>query len=244
MAWRTFEAVALERWVRMFPPSRFRVEPGRGQIHRIRGRFSGAPRQIDAAVYRVGADRPFLVADAKNHGRKIDVTKVEQFIGFLADVGASIGVLVSSSAPTSGAEPRAKNDPADVEIHILGEQEAAEFGWLAEARRIFPMDWAFHPELARALCEIEQDADPETVAEILEGVPFEEWEALAGVALREHAAEGRLLLEWVCRFHEDDGWRYNAARLLGEAGMLGSYIRAIVMEKEPDHEARENLADL
>src|SRR5688572_2528259 len=60
---------------------------------RVRGRVSGAARQVDVLIdSRHDTDNSRrIVVDAKLHRRKIDIKDVEEFEGFMKDVGAKYG---------------------------------------------------------------------------------------------------------------------------------------------------------
>lgn len=79
------------------------VEMGR----KIKGRHSEADRQID--VLASTHDGSQVVVDCKDHGRNLDLVKVESFIGFLDDVGAGWGILIASKGFTKAIKNRIKN---------------------------------------------------------------------------------------------------------------------------------------
>ncbi|NIM15648.1 MAG: hypothetical protein GTO45_26975 [Candidatus Aminicenantes bacterium] len=59
------------------------------------------------------------VADCKFFSRKIDVKMVDQFIGFLADIEAHIGILITNKGYSKAARERAKNDPFHIYLEIV-----------------------------------------------------------------------------------------------------------------------------
>ena len=210
-----------------------------GRVHEVEGRYSRVPRQLDAAAYRPGESRPFLIADAKRHGRPIDVKEAEAFIGMLDDVGAAIGQLVAPQGFTAGAERRV--EAASTYIRIMTIDEALTFKWLPVARLVYPQDWNFRKELALALRSLREGAPSSAVVDALDLVSFEEWDALVQYALDQHAAEAVAFLRAIASHHEDDGWRYHAIRHLIESGNLDQNTAAQLRERELDPEIRELL---
>ena len=99
-----YEKALLELLTREFPPPFFKVEGTRGgRKFYLTGNSSGEKRQVDAVVYRRGSDSPVLVADAKRHKRPLDVKAVDDFFGFLDDVGCKVGLLAVPRNTTKGA---------------------------------------------------------------------------------------------------------------------------------------------
>ena len=224
-----YEAALLERLTWPFPPPLFRVEGKRdGQAHKHM-RHSGNPRQLDVAVYR--GDALVLVADAKRHEtRSLDIADVDAFVGMLDDVGCKFGILASPRGFTKGAKRRAAI--TNIELLLLTYEEALTAELLPVARRIYSSDWAYHPNLASALLAINRNEKWKNIAEKLETIPFEEWERFAEYAMVHHPAEAIEFLRMVSLNHHDDGWRFNAARLLIEGGMLDESLRLSLIEKE------------
>jgi hypothetical protein len=223
--WRSYERGLLERLRYDFPEPDFRVEGTvSGRPHRVRGRLSQTRRQLDAAVYRSGESTPFLIADATFHARPIDVKEVEAFIGLIKDVGAILGGL---AAPKGGSNPaRRRAETAGVRVEIMSLDEAITFRWYPVAREIFLHDWIFHEKLARALRALKTDGCARQIEGALEDIAFEEWEAYVRWALGHHPEEGVSFLVWVARHHYDDGWVYNATRILDEVGLMPPELRA------------------
>jgi hypothetical protein len=77
---------------------------------RVRGRISGAVRQVDVLIdSRHDTDNGRrIIVDAKKRRRRIDVKAVEEFEGFMKDVGATHGYLVSPAGHSEAAERRAQ----------------------------------------------------------------------------------------------------------------------------------------
>src|SRR5688572_20032947 len=146
--WKRYERGLLERLRYDFPY--FKVcGTIAGPPHRALGRLSLVRRQLDAAVYRPGESAPFLIADAKFYTDPIDVKDVEAFIGLMEDVGATLGELAAPKGGTGAAKRRAA--AADVRICVMSFDVALTFRWYPVAREVFPYDWLFHEQLARAI---------------------------------------------------------------------------------------------
>lgn len=239
---RQFEAAVVEVLRTQFEGPGLRVEPSGDATHYIRGRLSGVPRQIDAAVYRADDDGPFLVADAKWLGRNIDVKGVEAFIGMVEDVGAEVGMLVGHRGFSPGARRRAH--AAELELRLLRPSQALRFHWRTLARSIYPWDWVFHDDLAAALRALEEGGSHAVIERALEGVAFEEWEAYVAHAIRHHPGEAVSFLRWVAEVHVESGWRFNAIRHLHEIAALPAEDVRHLLASETDFDTRDLLSSL
>lgn len=84
---------------------------------RLPSRSGGADRQIDVLVRIPLADvgEALMVVDCKKYGTKVDIKDVEAFVGLVRDVGAPMGLLVTTEGFTSGARTRVA---AERGIHI------------------------------------------------------------------------------------------------------------------------------
>lgn len=226
---RSYEAAFLERLTWQFSPPMFRVEGTRnGVCHRRMGR-SGVPRQLDAAVYH--GDHLVLVAEVKRHDtRSLEIGTVDEFIGVLEDVGCRFGILVGPRGFAAGAEKRAA--AAQIELRTFTHEDALEAELLPLARSIYPCDWAYHPQLAAAVLAIRQGKDWGEITEALEGVPFDEWEGFAQHAMIDRPDEASVFLQAIALNHHDDGWRFNAARILVDGGRLDDSLRSVIAERE------------
>lgn len=82
-----------------------------GGTQRLPGRFSRIDRQIDVLVRGTFAGLPMvhtMVVDCKLFHRKLDVTHVEGFAGLVSDVGAQLGLLITSEGFSQAAKWRAE----------------------------------------------------------------------------------------------------------------------------------------
>jgi hypothetical protein len=236
MTWQRYEKAILEKYIREFLAPAFRVEPVGDAPFSFMGRHSGVPRQLDVAVFRAGASHPFLVVDAKHWEGRLDVADIEAFLGLVDDVDAQLGVLVASSGFSKSSHSRVKGARQPIDLQIISAEDALRYDWLRAGRALFPADWAFHERLGEALRLIEVAGDVAAISEVLESVAFEEWETFVMQALRKQLVEANAFLRWVARWHFDDGWRFNAIRILSEEGLLDEAFRAelLLSERDPD----------
>jgi hypothetical protein len=235
---KEYEEALFEKLLYDFRPPLFQVTRN---DRTIKGRHSGVKRQLDVAVYRVGRHRPFLVADAKRRGRAIDVGRVECFIGQLDDVGVTIGVMASPSGFSRAAERRAA--ASDLSLFVMNSDEALEMNWRRVARKLFPWDWAFHPQLAAALLHLDKKHEASEIADALEGVPFDEWCLFVGYGVANQLPETELFLWFVALHHQDSGWRFNAIQQLVDLGSLAGPDVARLVSREQDPEILELLRE-
>lgn len=119
MSWKGFERI-IERIHRQWSPN---AEVRHNQ--KVRG-HSGRMRQLDVTVSaNIGPYRIFIVVECKNKSRPVSIEQVEAFAKKLEDVGASQGVLVS----TSGFDDGAKAIAVQNDIRLLNYREAEEADW-------------------------------------------------------------------------------------------------------------------
>jgi hypothetical protein len=229
-----FERGLLERVRYDLEPRGFRVEgtTEAGQ-HRVPGRHSEIPRQLDVAIYHDGADRPFFVADAKWHDRPLDVADVDAFVGLMGDVGATAGLLAAPHGFSDGARRRAA--AADVTVVVMSFEEALRYRWMPTAWEIYRWDAASHHDIARAIQAIVDVDLPWSVEDALETVAFEEWDAFFNYMMERRRESAATILECIATSHDDDGWVFNAARILDEHGSLSGPLRRRLLHRgDPD----------
>lgn len=123
MDWKKYEEVIHQYFVNEFPTSIITKNA------HIVGRFSKVERQIDVLIEEVTSIgfRFQIIIDAKHRTRPIDVTDVESFIGFCADIGAHKGILISLNGYTVAAINRVHNDESDIELDVLNFKDLEEF---------------------------------------------------------------------------------------------------------------------
>lgn len=232
---KDYEKAISEYLLYEFQPPLFEV------LHdiKIKGRYSGWPRQIDVAVRRAGEKNPFLVVEAKRRGRKVTVEYIDAFITKLQDIDIKLGIMVASS---DFSEPgRRLAEAFDIELFVLSIEEAREMNWRPIVRAIYPMDWAFHPEMAAGLYRLDKGAPPDDIIESIDNISFEEWLALTKYALSNHQDEAVNFLRFVAYHHYDDGWRFNAIQQLTEFDLLEHLDINWILANEQDIEILDLL---
>jgi hypothetical protein len=98
--------------------------------HKLEGRRSGVQRQVDVWLEAVVGDnhRVTVAIECRRYtGRPVSIKDIDAFVGFLEDVGANKGVMISNSGYTDGAKKRAGN--AGIELRMLTIEEAEKFDW-------------------------------------------------------------------------------------------------------------------
>jgi len=96
--------------------------------HFVVGRRSTVRRQVDVWVTaNIAGHDVKLAIECRCYGRKIGIKDMDAFCGFLDDVSANKGVLVTTAGFTSGAEKRAKG--ADIDLRVMPLEEAEDLNW-------------------------------------------------------------------------------------------------------------------
>ncbi len=120
--WTVYEQQVFDVFRDHLPNARVRKN-----VH-VKGRFSKRKRQIDILVEEetpVGVVR--TVIDTKLFNRKIDVKAVDALAGFVDDVGAQKGMLITGHGYTQAALRRAFYGPSDLELDILNFSDLVQF---------------------------------------------------------------------------------------------------------------------
>src|SRR3989339_861903 len=90
-SWSSYEQKVFDCFKTYFPKADIQKD-----VH-LKGRYSKRKRQIDILVTDETPSGPVkIVVDAKLHNRKLSVKTVEEFEGFLNDVGIKKGLLISN----------------------------------------------------------------------------------------------------------------------------------------------------
>lgn len=101
--------------------------------HKVMGRESKAERQIDIWVetYSGGLNKKTTTAiECRNYSpkNKIGIKDVDAFYGFLKDVGANQGLLVTTSGFTKGALSRAEG-AVEIDTRVIPFEDIEDFEW-------------------------------------------------------------------------------------------------------------------
>lgn len=84
----------------------------------IHGRESGMDRQIDVSIRsQIAGHDVLVIVQCKDFKSKVNVVRVGEFLSVIRDVGASKGVMVTSTGFTKGARTYAKSNGIDL-CHI------------------------------------------------------------------------------------------------------------------------------
>lgn len=84
-----------------------------------KGRYSKRSRQIDILIEQTFNGRTIkTVIDCKYYNRKVDVKKVESFIGMIDDLNVDRGILITDLGYTKAALDRAYFNPRHIELDI------------------------------------------------------------------------------------------------------------------------------
>jgi hypothetical protein len=131
MDWKEYEKEISDYFRSQYPDAKLTPNA------KVLGRFSKAERQIDLLIEGEIADFKFrVIVDGKYRNKKIDVNDVEAFIGFVRDVDADRGVMISVEGYSPAAVNRAHYEDSDIELDILNFKELDRlhaFGALAFA---------------------------------------------------------------------------------------------------------------
>lgn len=121
-SWADYEHQVFGEFKQHFPSARIKTNV------RVIGRFSKRKRQIDILVTeKTPGGTLKTVVDTKLFKRKVDVKAVDAFAGFVSDVGAQRGILITEKGYTKAALRRAFYDPGDLELDILNFSELQRF---------------------------------------------------------------------------------------------------------------------
>jgi hypothetical protein len=114
LRWSGYEQEVFDVFKEHFPSARIQKDV------RVVGHFSKRKRQIDIFLTEsTPAGILKTVIDTKLFKRKVDVKAVEAFEGFVSDVGAQKGILITSRGYTQAALRRAFYGRSDLELDIL-----------------------------------------------------------------------------------------------------------------------------
>ena len=122
MDWKDYEIYITRHFRRLFPSASIRHN-----VKRI-GLISGTSRQIDMLIeQRIAGFDLAIVVDCKYFNKNVDITTVESFLGFLRDLKASKGVLITNRGYSEAAEKRASQDSQDIDLRVINFNDLEEF---------------------------------------------------------------------------------------------------------------------
>ena len=101
--WRKFEETVCEIQKNISGNSDVKFD------YKVKGKLTNISRQVDIALFtNVGSYQVFIAIECKDHSRKVDISTVESFAQKIKDLGAHVGVLISSNGFTKSAISLAK----------------------------------------------------------------------------------------------------------------------------------------
>lgn len=120
--WREYEKIITKELQLRYPENQITWN-----VHLL-GNLSGVKRQIDVMIEaEIGGNKFLTVVDAKMYNKPIDVKDVEEFLGFVKDVGAHRGLMVTTIGYSAAALERAHRDLADIELDVMSLEEFKAF---------------------------------------------------------------------------------------------------------------------
>lgn len=143
MNWKLYEHKVLERFREIYPTSEVRYNTS------IKGIKSGRSRQIDTLIInKVGGTEVKTVIDSKCYAKRINITTVESFIGFLSDIGADRGIMVTKMGYSKAAKQRVQKEDLEIELNILTFDELPDYLGFKGVMKFGPIDCLFevHPK--------------------------------------------------------------------------------------------------
>ncbi|MDD5584758.1 MAG: restriction endonuclease [Candidatus Omnitrophica bacterium] len=81
---------------------------------KIKGLLSKRKRQVD--IFVPTPDNKNIIVECKKYNKKLDVKSIDSFIGFLEDVGASWGIIVTTKGFTRAAINRTARSKIQLDI--------------------------------------------------------------------------------------------------------------------------------
>lgn len=104
MSWQKYETQIFEEFCKKYPEHKLSFN------QKLEGRYSKVPRQIDILVRSRMADVDLIgVFDCKCFSEKVDVKVIDSMFGFIDDIGAHFGGVVTTRGFTKGAINRASS---------------------------------------------------------------------------------------------------------------------------------------
>lgn len=222
-----YERAVLERFRIAWPEPTFEV---RHNV-RLRGRKTRRKRQVDVAIYKAGESTPFLLIEAKNHKRSVDVGTAGTTIAMVQDLGGIATIMVA----TSGFSVAAANHLATEAIgHLtITVAQAEGLRWIPALEERFAVDGEFK-QVSGELVEALRTGNPAPFFE--EAIAYEEWRAVLETGLSLFPEAATEILQAIASDHQNDGHRYNAVQILLEAQMCNRVFmqRLATAESDPD----------
>lgn len=111
--WKEYEDIVFEECKNCIPCDNIQKN-----VHQ-KGQYSKRSRQIDIFIEQTIKGRTVkTVIDCKYYNRKVNVKKVESFIGMIDDLNVDRGIIISDMGYTKAALDRAYYNPKHIELDI------------------------------------------------------------------------------------------------------------------------------
>lgn len=107
----------------------FHVRPN----EKIPGVYSKIKRQVDVSLRKDNKGTPVLgIVECKCYSKRIDVKVVDSFIGFLQDVGADFGFIVTNRGFSPAARRRALGSAIRLDVVKFSDWDSFDAQWFTE----------------------------------------------------------------------------------------------------------------
>ena len=232
--WRDYERAMFNELYYRYQSSEYIVLP---DYKEVEGLITGDKRQIDVVVFdRQNLSRPFIMVESKFYARKLNVKDVEAFIGMQQDIGSENAFMVAPLGFSKMAQRRVKG--TNIKLLTLPEIEAERLSWRDTVRAVFSIgDETFHSEMGDAIHIFNTTYSYNDLNELMEPLPFEEWDTLFHIYRRVNEEKCREALKGFAYYHYDSGWKFNCVRLLNEFGWLTQeFVDMLFEEKQVDYD--------
>lgn len=129
MDWKEYETQIFEKFCSEFPNSNVLINQS------IPGKYSLVSRQVDILIKSDMIGYELLgVVECKYFSKKVDVKIIESFIGFLEDVGANLGVIITNKGFTKAAQNRASIK--GIKLDIVNYEDLEQYHYEPELCKI------------------------------------------------------------------------------------------------------------
>lgn len=138
MEWRQYEKQIYEKLKTEFPEIDILFN------QKVFGHQSKVERQVDVLATGMFMGHEIKIAvECKCYSKNIDVKIVDGFIGFLEDIKANLGIIITNQ----GYSPAAKNraDAKDIRLEILSFEEFEEFDFTGMYEEIYEEEAGLDP---------------------------------------------------------------------------------------------------
>jgi hypothetical protein len=141
MNWKNYESQVFDEFRAKYPDYELLYD------QKMRGRHSKVPRQIDIVIKANVADIEMIgVFDCKYFNKKVNVKVIDSMVGFIDDIGARFGGVISVKGFSGGAKNRAKAAGIDLRVITFESPETVlcdlvrDNHFIATQQRLAP-DW-------------------------------------------------------------------------------------------------------